>query len=125
MISTTLTAMLSSLKSSTPVICPVCGGTGGTTCIDCNGSGANNSSFNSSSSDSDSNGALSRSVSYNFNDGDNDMSNTNSKRKGRGAGESRTALGIVGRNPRECGRCLGVGVRLCKACEGTGYVKRM
>merc|ERR1711988_181669 len=104
MITTTLTALLSSLKSSTPVQCPVCGGTGGSTCIDCNGTGMNSSftaSGGSESTESDRE-MLSRSVSYNFNDND---KGDRSKRKG--SGESRTALGIVGRNPRECQRCLG------------------
>lgn len=117
MIATTLTAVYSSLKNSTPVICPVCNGTGGTTCIDCNGTGARAFGGDGGAGNSSSNLPAS-SVSYGFED-------DNRNKKNRAAGESRTMMGIVGRNPRECRTCLGVGMRLCKACEGTGYIKRM
>lgn len=101
-VGTTVTALVSSMRETKPVICPVCKGKGSAVCFTCCGDGLKR--------DEPTTSGTSGSFSYGFDD--------SVKRDGE-----RPPAGLVGRNPRECRSCLGVGRKLCKSCAGTGYIR--
>ena len=112
-VATTVTAFVASLRPTEPIPCPVCNGKGGEPCVACCGTGKNNERAQPSAATGGDQNPLGVRTAYGFEDVSQDVA------------RGQRAMGVVGRNPRECRSCLGVGTKLCKACEGTGYVRRM
>ena len=83
-----------------PKVCPVCRGSGGETCVPCNGTGVDASKPQLEPV---------RTVAPPV----------------RGRDAELGVYGVIGRNPNECKCCLGSGMKLCKTCGGTGFVSRM
>ena len=110
-ISTTVTAAVLALRKVSPVVCPVCNGDGGQPCVSCSGTGLNSSS----SSVSGSGNTIASMNVYGF-----DVENSLNPQKGANINGSRSR-----KKDRECKRCLGSGTKLCKTCDGTGFVSRL